>query len=605
MVKTFKQMVEFDSSFITPKEDIYINPQKFNWGQIDISDVNFDNITEVFDIKNNEYFYKTAIPFQMMGNFNSTIFKRLDNDKEVDLESLFDNLVNKPDDMILFQIAYPNKYFHSSNILMIIDKYEYESLTLEQKEFYITINAYINLILKKCEKRTWKSIEESPPIDNITLHWVWFRKNEYKLTQRVETCVKTWLDMNSEMQFSFWTDIVDETELDDFLSLCDESFKNEFKTRVKIMYLEDILEFLNIYFESYKDREAIKKFNKEIFIKLIKDREYNKTLIAKTDYLRGMILHHFGGMYADFNDCCCMIPIKYWFHELIRKQPFILPCDTFNEKQISNFFLYVPKGSQEFRKLHFEVLDGFKGILKCFKDSTTPSKIANLYIPYIKKYWKKLKQTRTNNPIQVLIDQMFSVYDSERFLSVIRDTITNDAVKGIKESDIRGKMFFPIYILKYIANKLNNESLKEFTDYISDEFKLINTIQLPRAPIKFNNNGQIKSGGHIETGKRVEIRYFSPGYKEDWDDYDELMEHYEVILKAFDDLINDENFHTEIYEKFIKNMTMIVLNMTNFILKINRELSFKELIPLCFTVINMTHISLIGHLGDGTCIGIQ
>ncbi len=601
---TFKQLVQNDKSIIIPKEDIYVNRQFFNWGQVDIRDVNFDNITEIFDLVNNNFFYKTPSPFQMIGGPNTTVYKRLDNDKDFDLESLFDQLVDRPKNITLFQISYPNKYFQTSNILMILEKDEYESLSDEQKEFFITINAYINLVLKKCEKRTWKSISEAKPLDDITLNWVWFRKENYKLPPRIVTCVKTWLDMNPEMNFTLWTDIVDENEFDDFVILCKDHFKTQFKTRVKIMYLKDTLEFINTYFETYKDKEPIKKFNKEVFISLVKDREYNKTLIAKTDYLRGMVLHHFGGMYADFNDCCCMIPVKYWFQELVRKQSFILPCDTFNEKQISNFFLYVPKGSQEFKRLHFESLGGFDGILKCFKDPTTPKKIANLYIPYAKKYLKKLKQTLTTTPTQILVDQMFSAYDNERFLTVIKDTLTNNAVKGLKESDIRGKIFFPMYVFKYLAKKLNNDVLLNFFDYMVAEFKQIGCIQMARTPIQFNNNGQIKSGGTIDN-KRIEIKYFNQGYVEDWDDCEELMNNYNEVLTALDDLENDEQFHKEIYEHFIRNMTFIILNMTNFILKINREMSFRELIPLCFTVICMTHISLIGHLGDGTCIGIQ
>jgi len=132
-VKTFKQMVQENPNMLNPKEDIYINRKFYNWGETDIKSIDFDSITDVYDLCNCDFYYKTPLPFQITDAPSSTIFKRLDNDKEIDLEPLFDMIVERSDDLVLFQINYPNKFFQSSCILMIINKDEYEQLSLNEK----------------------------------------------------------------------------------------------------------------------------------------------------------------------------------------------------------------------------------------------------------------------------------------------------------------------------------------------------------------------------------------------------------------------------------------------------------------------------------------
>ena len=605
MVKTFKQKVLDNPRLLTPKEDIYVNKKVYDWGELNFRDIDLTNTHEIYDLVDNKYFYKLATPFEH-GSPQPTFFKKIENDKDYDLEQYFEELKGRTD-ITFFKVSFPNKYFIKNSILLIINKDEYESLTDIQKEHYITINAYTNLVLRKCEVRTWKSISNAAPLDNSALNWVWFRKPGYKLSQAIADKAQSWIDLNPELKFVLWTDLENEDELKEFLSDIKSDTQREqyINGTVTVKFLQDTVDFVKTYLVTYKDKDAIKNFKGDKFLELIQSREYNKTLIAKTDFLRAMILHDQGGFYADFNDCQCMIPIRYWFQELYRKQQFILPCDTFNEGHISNFFIYVPKGSKGFRNLHFETLKGFDGILKCFKDETTPKQIASLYLPFVKKYLKKLKLTQTCEPTQLLVDTIFPAYDNSKFVKGIRETLGESGIKGLERSDIRAKIFFPLFVLKYIAQKHNDDDLMEFFEYMVEEFKQIGNIQLYREPPQFSGNGQIKPRSQPNPASRkFEIKYFSQHHVEDYDDIDDVLKSYDDILTKIDELENDPEFDKFIFDLFTKNMAAIPMHMTNIILHLPKELSFHELVPFCFVFINMTYLTMVGHFGDGGSTGL-
>ena len=176
---------------------------------------------------------------------------------------------------------------------------------------------------------------------------------------------ESWIRLNPEMNFILWTDLDDKAELLDFLSQVPAEHAQHFTSgRVTIKYLKDTVEFVMMYLQMHKDKDQIKNLDATRFVDIIKNKDNSRVLIAKTDYLRAMILHHYGGFYVDFNDCECFLPIKFWFNELVDRQQLILPCDTFNESHVSNYFIYVPKGSKIFEDLHLDTLTGFEGIMK-------------------------------------------------------------------------------------------------------------------------------------------------------------------------------------------------------------------------------------------------
>lgn len=603
MPTSFKQEVVNNPGLLVPKEDMYVNRKLYTWGETSLNDVDLSQIHEFYDLMSHRFFYKLATPFDSSSP-QPSVFKRIDTEKDYDVEIIMNDLRTR-DDYVLFKISYPNKYFGFNTLLMLVDKDEYNTMDDLEKEHYLTINSYINLVLRKCETRTWKELKSYPALSDHTLNWVWFRKPGFKFPPHCLKRAESWIRLNLEMSFTLWTDMENEDELLEFLSECPEEHAHHFTSgRVKIMYHKDTVEFVKLYLESHKDKEQIKKFNGTLFLEMVENRDNSRVLIAKTDFLRAMVLHHYGGFYADFNDCECFLPIKYWFHELVRKQQLILPCDTFNETHISNFFLYVPKGSKMFKNLHLDTLAGFEGILKCFKDDTTPNKISSLYLNYAKKFVRKLKQAETYEPTQLLVDTMYPAYVNGRFLSIIRNALTDLAVKGLERSDMRAKVFFPLYVLKYIAKRDNDAKLMEIFDYFVEEFKQIGNIGLQRQPINMNSNGQIQRQAPQSTNK-FEVQYFQKAYVEDFDLLDDFLKKADGILERIDGLEGDVEYDTFMYNQFIRNMAAIPMVLTNFVLHLPKELTFRELIPFSFIYINMTHVSMIGHYGDGSSLDGQ
>lgn len=613
-MQTFKQKVaENPSKYLSLKDDVYISRKNYTWGKVDAYSIRWESIHEVYDLTTQKYFYKIATPFEhnMSGINNEAIhttFKSTYDNKDYDLCRLIRTLKNR-DDLVLFRLSYPNKYGILNNLLMIIDSDEWDDLSELQREHYITINAYINLVLRKNKHRSWHDIDSAPPLTGKALNWVWFRKPGYKLSDTILNNMNSWIQFNPELTFNLWTDISDEDELNDFISNVKDEWPHN---TIQVKYLSDTLSFIKTYFETYTyELSQIPDFDTESFYENVAERVYNRTLIAKTDFLRAMILHYYGGFYTDMNDCECFIPMRYWFRDLVTsKQELILPCDTFTEAQISNYFMYVPKGSKQFERLHLKTLPGFKGIHKCFIDPTTPKKIADIYIPYAKKFLRKLKQTETYEPTQLISDLMFPVYESQKFQDAITDAVTAIGLVGLGRCDIRPKMFFPMFILKYLAEKHECKQLKDFFQYMADEFRQIATIRLYRPPIRINQRGQVDTQMPPQPSSntnqnKIEVVHIKQSHVEDWEGLDALLKVYDQIIQWFDELETDTVFHEYIHKEFVRNMVFVAVNMTNIMLHVEKELTMQELIPFCFVYLNMTYLTMIGHYGHGTSIGID
>jgi hypothetical protein len=302
---TFKEKVADDArKYLGKKDELYPNLKFHTWGEIMPEDIKWGEVHQVHDLVSEKFFYKVPVPFEnnFMGmsvesNNAAYIFKNAEDDKDFDLSQLVDGL-KKRNDVVAFRIAYPNKYGIQNNLIMLIPRDEYEECSdVKAKEAYIGINAYINLVLRKSIHRTWAEIKNAPTLDDKTLHWIWFRKPGYVLPMEIAERVRSWVDYNPDMSFILWTDLKDEAELGEFLKDAKGVWPDGDKICVK--YLEDTLDFVKSYFETHKNEDEVKAFDRETYVGLIRDRVYNRTMIAKTDYLRAMILHHFGGFYAD------------------------------------------------------------------------------------------------------------------------------------------------------------------------------------------------------------------------------------------------------------------------------------------------------------------
>ena len=528
--------------------------------------------------------------------------------REVDLSTMFTELETRRD-VMLFLIDYPNMYHKKNQIIIVCDKAYYESLGNEEKEIYISMNAYINLVHRKARVYNLPSSTavngENSRFTNV-LHWVWFRKGQYQLKEKQMDCVRSWVELNPELTFNLWTDIESEAELKDFVSgLKDKDQSLFLNGTITVKYLTDTVGFVDEYFKTYSDDKAIRLFDKENFRRIIAERDNSNIMIAKTDFLRAMLLHSFGGFYADFNDCQCIVPIRYWMRELYKGQELIWPCDTFNPKQISNYFIYVPKGSKKFEKYHYNTMGGFKGLWSLMKVEETKVNLAKIYIDMTKKYLKKLKNTETTQPTKLLVETIMPVYGSGKYLTEIEDMIGKAALKGIEFCDPRGRVFLPMFALEFLADHKKNKPMKAFYKNICAEFTQIGNISFKRNFDIDSKEGKIKPTKRKETpGDKYDIMYMNRGYYEEYDDIeDDVLPYVDEWLESLNDLYDDAEFQQYFFKKWLSNMSIAVVALTNLMLQNDCELTVNDVVPFSFAHMSFCYLTLVVHWGEGTSIG--
>lgn len=517
-------------------EQIFFNKDRYESSRV--YSVDWSEITEYYNLDTLTFAYKVASPFAYPTN--PTVFKLYRDGTEYDAAR--DERLISGDTHVVYKVEYPNEFTIKGSVLLIIPSYEWDRMDDVQREHYVTINCYVNLVHKKCVHRTWSQIEKSEKLVGYDLNWVWFRKpgDGKKMSS---SSALTWLEHNPDLNCVLWTDIEDENELA-------EAFDPPIPTdKVTVKYKKDTLDFI---------RDDVPSS----FYELVENRIYDRVLIAKTDYVRTLVLNKNGGFYADFNDCVCFCPVRYWFHEVPNRE-LVLPCDTFNAGQISNYFVFVKKGSRRFNDLHREKFKNFPTLKRYLMDSDVPEKIAKLYLGWALKF---LSGTR-GRPVKELAKLM--VPDNGVFNMKLKEAIGQEGFKGFKMSDIRARVFFPMYVFKYLRDR--DEEIRDFYEFMSSEFlEILNIDQ--SAKIRFTSNDHDDS-------------YDTSGLKK-----------FEGLVKSLE---NDETFHKYMYTLFVRNMVGVLTQMTNFAYGL--KMPMRDLVPFGYF---LTGASMIGHYGHGTSLGV-
>lgn len=516
-------------------EQIFFNRDRYEASRI--YTVDWSDIYEYYNLDRQTFAFKIASPFSYPTN--PTLFKNIKDGSEYDV-SRDERYIDERH--VLYKVDYPNEYGSKNSILLVIPSHEWEPLDEAQREQYVSINCYINLVLRKSVHRTWAEISKSERLTGHTFNWVWFRKPG--CTKKVDmSSALTWLEHNDDLDFILWTDMKDEQELN-------EAFGPDFpKDRVNVKYLADTLDFIRGHVD-------------QSFYKVVEDRVHERILIAKTDYLRTLVLERTGGFYCDFNDCVCFCPVRYWFHEF-KNRDLTLPCDTYNSAQISNYFIYARKGSKRFKDLHVAKIKKFPSLKRYLCDTDIPEKIGKLYISWALKF---LNSTR-GHPVKELVKLM--IPENGVFNMKLKEAITPDGFTGFKMSDVRARVFFPIYIFKYLKDK--DPAIEDFYNFMSSEFLEIMNID-----------------------QSMKIHYTSKDHDDSYDTSG--LKKFEGLVK---ELEGDQEFYAFIWDLFVRNMVGVLTYMTNFTLGL--KMNIKELVPFGYF---MTGVSMFGHYGQGTSLGV-
>jgi hypothetical protein len=201
-----------------------------------------------------------------------------------------------------------------------------------------------------------------------TLHWIWFREKDFCLPDKIMSRAKSWVELNHSFKFYLWTNLLDEDELDDFLSSLNESNRAYFTDgKIIVKYQHDIMANINEFCQKYGallDSGAENTLN-HIFnvvppvttatkraittsthttattiIETVTQNNYKINRIFRVDILRVILLVLYGGIYSDFNDTICFYPMKYLLP--MYKNEYFVGTDYDIEHPVyrNNYFIY-------------------------------------------------------------------------------------------------------------------------------------------------------------------------------------------------------------------------------------------------------------------------
>jgi hypothetical protein len=215
---------------------------------------------------------------------------------------------------------------------------------------------------------TWLPKEEKTALlaslPDPDIHWVWFRRPGYFLTQEIVERASSWIALNPGSKFHLWTDIPTEDDVSDFLKNIKPEWLTQFRaaTTIHLQHetygiIETMLDALNCE----ETAEGIALLRAEFASPERQSRVY------KTDFFRLFVLWYCGGVYTDFNDLLCLSPIKEAFAIYGMDQPLGV-TDLFDLNHASNYFMYCPARNDHWMYIMKEMVKHFVYLIRMIRD---------------------------------------------------------------------------------------------------------------------------------------------------------------------------------------------------------------------------------------------
>lgn len=295
----------------------------------------------IYDFRNKKVMKKDLNVPTFAIDFQENTYKNENNeDITFDVEKHIQN--NSSDIMIECQLP------EEKSILAIFDDTKYTP----EDEDYIWYNLFHTHIRGKIYEKTKEEIDNLRYKLIPEMHWIWFRKPETYLSERIVRRSSSWLDLNPEIKFHLWTDLINEDEAIDFFSKSDPT--GDYRKRIIIHYKEETWNIAKEFCE--ENFQILKGENLWDVYKGILDNKVDKSaMIFKTDILRCMILHQRGGWYSDYNDTFCFIPLKYVINQE-KRDLIYLGCDIYSNQ--NNYIMYSPQYNTKWLELTSEIVRG-------------------------------------------------------------------------------------------------------------------------------------------------------------------------------------------------------------------------------------------------------
>ncbi len=217
------------------------------------------------------------------------------------------------------------------------------------------------------------------------IHWLWFRKPGYRLTEEIVLRAASWIEQNPGYTFHLWSSLKDAAEKAEFLeNISEEARQRYFDSGAITVHYDD--EFRNVVFQWISEHTP---HLTDTFATVWNSRERQDT-VMKTDYTRNIILAIYGGIYTDFNDLLCLAPIEPFLEA--HAGSFVGCTDNTSPQNASNYFMYAAAGNPDWldiTKRCFDTLPLVRGTiysedaLQAARDTVTA--FANGQFPSSKK----------------------------------------------------------------------------------------------------------------------------------------------------------------------------------------------------------------------------
>ena len=241
-------------------------------------------------------------------------------------------------------------------LFVILDEQTLSQTSTAYSRYLTTIfNLYRAVVKKTSQMITYEQMEhdaQQVPMSDRQIHAIWFREKGFKLPNKIMVRVESWLQLNPDFQYHLWTNLIDEHELEEFISELIPSHKEYFlQGRIRVRYYHEILEQISDFAQKYPSFKDPQVFPKEPLSRYKFDR------IFRTDMLRIIVLNLHGGIYCDFNDTICFYPMKYLL-SLYRGEYFVGTDFSVDQSQLrNNYFMYNSFGNQQFLDLSVRCLN--------------------------------------------------------------------------------------------------------------------------------------------------------------------------------------------------------------------------------------------------------
>lgn len=523
---------------------------------------NICNYFYIYDFAHNVFLSKKMIKSNNMEHIDHNFYDII-TDKVTPLS------IKKTPDSIYFSCDLGNR-----KCLVIINRSIVRDLSDMQIEHLLVYNIYCAYILKNYKFTSYAEMEKNATSlsdSDKQIHFVWFRKPNFKLPNKIMYRVNSWIYLNPDFKFNLWTDINDARELNDFISELDDHNKQIFVDKINVIYKNDVLNFVNEFIELHKNE--LSEFESETFISLFNENTKH-AIIFKTDLLRNMIIVHCGGIYADFNDTVCFYPMKYILPNY--KNNFLVGVDYNDYMTISNYFLYCDKLNARFLKYTIKTLNIFKHVY----NATISIDLFYFYKNIAKRILDKLVLDR-----KFVLNDFFSI-GINNIDTLFQDLSTQEKNPFYKDIQALPDSIKMLPFLHFIEEFARLHPEYEITNETTELFKKI----LRNSQINFiNKTYRVKNRRKFKEITVLHTDAQTVDYK---NKYEEMCE-----TKEF------ANYH---YHNLIHYILRTVMNYTNIPYIIRKFYDDDFCIaPYNYFFRYINYITLMGHLGDGTSYGID